>query len=61
CAIPVREQLDDSLVGIITRAGEPSDPASSCFTECLLEAIHDDTWASTPYVRRIINSVDVLI
>jgi len=61
CAIPVREQLDDSLVGIITRAGEPLDPAASCFSECLVEAIRDDAWTGTPHMRRIMHSVDVLI
>lgn len=61
CAIPVREQLDDSLVGIITRNGQPSDTASRCFIDCLIDSIHDEVWTRTPDIRRVMHSVELLV
>ncbi len=61
CAIPVREQLDDSTVGIITRAGEPTDAAASCFIDCLIETIRDESWARTPDTLRATHSVEILV
>lgn len=61
CAIPVREQLDESTVGIITRAGQHSDAASSCFIDCLIETIRDESWARTPDILRATHSVEILV
>ena len=61
CAIPVREQLDDSTVGIITRAGEPLSAAARCFIDCLLETIRDSTSMDTPEKRRAISTVEILV
>ena len=61
CAIPVREQLDESTVGIITRAGQPSDAAASCFTDCLIETIRDESWVRTPDILRAAHSVEILV
>ncbi|MBP0589969.1 LysR family transcriptional regulator [Paraburkholderia sp. LEh10] len=61
CAIPVREQLDESLVGIMTRAGEPLREAASCFIECLVETIRDETAAGGSDRRRVMNSVEILV
>jgi DNA-binding transcriptional LysR family regulator len=44
CALPLREQLDDSLVGIITRSGEPPDAASRCFIDCFIETVRGEKW-----------------
>jgi LysR family transcriptional regulator, regulator of abg operon len=59
--LPVREQLDDSMVGIITRSGEPVNAVSSCFIDCLIESVLDPTWAQSPYIKRVMHSVEVLI
>ncbi|MEM5436928.1 LysR family transcriptional regulator [Paraburkholderia diazotrophica] len=61
CAIPVREQLDDSMIDIITRTGQPSDATSRCFIDCLVESIRDEAWTSTPDIRRVMHSVELLI
>ncbi|WP_250454637.1 LysR substrate-binding domain-containing protein [Caballeronia sp. ATUFL_M2_KS44] len=61
CAIPVREQLDESLVGVVTRPGQPRSAAADCFVNCLLDTIRDPASTSTPEMRRVMNSVDVLI
>jgi LysR family transcriptional regulator, regulator of abg operon len=61
CAVPVREQLDDSTVGIITRNGQPSDTASRCFIDCLLETIRDESWARTPEILRATHTVEILV
>ncbi|VXC87414.1 Transcriptional regulator, LysR family [Burkholderia sp. 8Y] len=61
CAIPLREQLDDSIVGVITRPGQPRSAAVECFVNCLIDTIRDPAWKSTPEIRKAMNSVDVLI
>jgi LysR family transcriptional regulator, regulator of abg operon len=61
CAIPVREQLDESLVGIVTRNGQSDDAVSRCFIDCLIEAIRDEAWTRMPDTRRAMQSVDVLV
>ncbi|CAB3686389.1 hypothetical protein LMG27174_02931 [Paraburkholderia rhynchosiae] len=61
CAIPLREELEDSTVGIIRRTGEPSDTASRCFIDCLIETIRDESWARTLEIRRAMQSVEVLV
>ncbi|MEI6000697.1 LysR family transcriptional regulator [Paraburkholderia bengalensis] len=61
CAIPVREQLDDSMVGVISRPGEPLSAAAECFVQCLTETIRRPASTYTPEMRRVMNSVDVLI
>jgi LysR family transcriptional regulator, regulator of abg operon len=60
-ALPLREQLDESIVEIITRAGEPADDASLCFIDCLIESVHDEHWAHSVNIRRAMLSVDVLL
>jgi DNA-binding transcriptional LysR family regulator len=61
CAIPVREQLDESAVGIITRAGQPADAVSCCFIDCLIDTIRDESWARTPEILRATHSVEILV
>jgi DNA-binding transcriptional LysR family regulator len=61
CAIPVREQLDDSMVGVLTRPRQPLSAAADCFVNCLIETIRDPVLTGTPEMRRVMNSVDVLI
>ncbi|WOD16485.1 LysR substrate-binding domain-containing protein [Paraburkholderia kirstenboschensis] len=61
CAIPLRDELDESTVGIIVRTGEPPDAASRCFIDCLIETIRDQSWARTVDIRRAMQSVEVLV
>ncbi len=61
CAIPLREELEDSTVGIIMRTGEPADAASRCFIDCLIETIRDESWDRTSDIRRAMQSVEVLV
>ncbi|MBN3756777.1 LysR family transcriptional regulator [Paraburkholderia sp. Tr-20389] len=61
CALPLREQLDDSLVGIITRSGEPPDAASRCFIECFIETVRGEKWMESPHIRRAMHSVEILV
>jgi LysR family transcriptional regulator of abg operon len=39
CAIPLREQLDDAMVSVISRTGHPTSAAAECFIECMIETI----------------------
>jgi LysR family transcriptional regulator of abg operon len=59
--IPLREQLEDSTVGITTRAGEPADAASQCFIDCLVETIRDESWTRRLEIRGAMQSVEVLV
>jgi LysR family transcriptional regulator, regulator of abg operon len=59
--LPLREQFDESVVGIITRAGEPPDAASACFIDCLIESVRDKKWENSAELRRAMHSVDLLI
>ncbi len=61
CAIPLREELEDSTVGIIMRTGEPADAASRCFIDCLIETIRDESWGRSTDIRRAMQSVEVLV
>jgi hypothetical protein len=61
CAIPVREQLDESLVGIVTRDGQPDDTVSRCFIDCLIDTIRDEVWMQTPDIRRAMQTLEVLV
>lgn len=61
CAIPLREQLEESSVGIITRAGQPPDAVSSCFIDCLINTIRDESWVRTPEIPRALHSVEILV
>ncbi|MFM0241064.1 LysR family transcriptional regulator [Paraburkholderia phytofirmans] len=61
CAIPVREQLEESTVGIITRAGQPPDAVSSCFMDCLIDTIRDESWVRPPEILRALHSVEILV
>jgi len=61
CALPLREQLDESMVGIITRSGEPPDAASRCFIDCLLETVRGGKWMQSSEIRRAMHSVEILI
>lgn len=61
CAIPVREQLEEACVGIISRGHQPVTAASECFADCLVDSIRDSTQSSSTETRRAIQSVELLI
>jgi DNA-binding transcriptional LysR family regulator len=61
CALPLREQLDESKVGVITRGGAPVDAAARCFIDCLIETVRGEKWMQSPTVRRAMHSVEILI
>jgi LysR family transcriptional regulator of abg operon len=61
CALPLREQLTEALVGINTRTGEPADATSRCFIDCLLETVRDETWLQMPDIRRAMKTVEILV
>jgi LysR family transcriptional regulator, regulator of abg operon len=59
--LPLREQLEESIVEIMMRAGEPPNAASLCFIDCLIESVRDEKWAQSANIRRAMLSVDVLL
>ncbi|MCG5076784.1 LysR substrate-binding domain-containing protein [Paraburkholderia tagetis] len=61
CAVPVREQLEDAAVGLISRSGHPLSAVSECFIQCLVESVHDAQHSASPDTRNVLKSVDVLI
>ncbi|MDE1182127.1 LysR substrate-binding domain-containing protein [Paraburkholderia sp.] len=61
CAIPLREQLEDAMVGVVSRSGHPFNAASECFIECLIETIRDGSSSTSPETRNVLRSVELLI
>ena len=61
CAVPVREQLEDAKVSIISRSGYPLSVAAECFIECLVEAVHGAQRSDSPETRNVLRSVDLLV
>jgi LysR family transcriptional regulator of abg operon len=61
CAIPLREQLDDAMVSVISRTGHPASAASECFIECMIETIREGCESSLPETRHVLQSVELLI
>jgi LysR family transcriptional regulator, regulator of abg operon len=61
CAIPVREELEDATVSVITHNGRPPGAASECFVECLIETIRHNIDTATGDMRRVMHSVEWLL
>jgi DNA-binding transcriptional LysR family regulator len=60
-AIPLREQLDDAMVSVISRSGHPASAASECFIECMIETIREGCDSGLPETRHVLQSVELLI
>jgi len=54
CAIPLREQLDDAMVSVISRSGHPASAAAECFIECMIETIREGCDSSLPEARHVL-------
>jgi LysR family transcriptional regulator, regulator of abg operon len=61
CAVPVREQLEDAKVSLISRSGHPLSAASECFIQCLVETVHHAQSSTSSGTRNVLKSVDLLI
>lgn len=61
CAIPLREQLEDAMVSVISRSGHPLSAAAECFIECLIETIREGMRSNSPQTRNVLRSVELLI
>ncbi|BBU31118.1 transcriptional regulator [Burkholderia sp. THE68] len=61
CAFPLREQLEDAMVGVISRSGQPLSEASECFIACLIGTIRDGLESSSQQTRNVLRSVELLI
>jgi hypothetical protein len=57
----LRDELDESTVGVIVRTGEPADAASRCFIDCLIETIRDESLTRAGVIRRAMQSVEVQV
>ncbi|NUX55952.1 LysR substrate-binding domain-containing protein [Paraburkholderia youngii] len=61
CAVPLREQMDDHVYGVISPAGYPLGAPARQFAECLIEALHAAVSSSDPEIRRVMSSVEMLV
>ncbi|MFL9992919.1 DNA-binding transcriptional regulator, LysR family [Burkholderia sp. GAS332] len=61
CVFPLREQLEDAMVSVISRSGHPLSAASECFIECLIESIREGFNSTSPQTRNVLQSVELLI
>jgi LysR family transcriptional regulator, regulator of abg operon len=60
-AFPLREQLEDAMVGVISRSGQPLSDASECFIDCLIETIRQGLESPSQQTRNVLRSVELLI
>ncbi|CAB3636028.1 LysR family transcriptional regulator [Paraburkholderia rhynchosiae] len=60
CAFPVREELADSSIGIVSRSGHPLSAAANCLIEILLETIRNSDKTGTAEARRALQSTELL-
>jgi LysR family transcriptional regulator of abg operon len=61
CVFPLREQLEDAMVSVISRSGHPRSAVSECFIDCLTETIREGLESSSPQTRNVLRSVELLI
>jgi DNA-binding transcriptional LysR family regulator len=61
CAFPLREPLEDAMVGVISRSGHPLSEASECFIDCLIGTIRDGLESPSQQTRNVLRSVELLI
>lgn len=61
CVFPLREQLEDAMVSVISRSGHPLSAAAECFIDCLIGTIREGLDSSSPQTRHVLQSVDLLI
>ncbi|SAL02176.1 LysR family transcriptional regulator [Caballeronia arationis] len=61
CAFPLREQLEDAMVSVISRSGHPLSEASECFIDCLIGTIRDGLESPSQQTRNVLRSVELLI
>jgi DNA-binding transcriptional LysR family regulator len=61
CAIPLREDVEDAMVGVISRSGHPPSAASTCFIDCMIEMIRESVASTLPETQHVLRSVELLI
>ncbi|MBC8730018.1 LysR family transcriptional regulator [Paraburkholderia sp. UCT2] len=60
-AVPIREHVNDTVIGLLTRSDVTMSPAANCFIECLIDTIRDSMSSSDPDTRRVMHTVELLI
>ncbi|MGF6768501.1 LysR family transcriptional regulator of abg operon [Paraburkholderia sp. GAS199] len=61
CAIPLREDVEDAMVGVIFRSGHPLSAASTCFLNCMIETIREGVASTSSETQHVLRSVELLI
>ncbi|WP_345817540.1 LysR family transcriptional regulator (plasmid) [Paraburkholderia sp. PREW-6R] len=61
CAIPLREDVEDAMVGVIFRSGHPLSAASTCFLDCMIETIREGVASTSSETQHVLRSVELLI
>lgn len=61
CALPIRDDFEETSIGIISRRGSPLSPAATYFVQCLREAVNVGARSSDPDRRRLFHSIDVVM
>ncbi|MGF6572473.1 DNA-binding transcriptional regulator, LysR family [Paraburkholderia fungorum] len=61
CAIPLREDVEDAMVGVIYRSGHPLSAASTCFLNCMIETIREGVASTSSETQHVLRSVELLI
>ncbi|MEX3691852.1 LysR family transcriptional regulator [Paraburkholderia sp. BR14263] len=59
-AVPIREKLDEVVVGVVSRAGRPISALAECFLEFLMEAIRGQMSVGNGGTGHGLQSVEIL-
>ncbi|MDR6477089.1 LysR family transcriptional regulator of abg operon [Burkholderia sp. OAS925] len=60
CAFPLREELEDTSIGIVSRLGHPQSAAANCLIDILLETIRDSDNTGSVEAKRVLQSTERL-
>lgn len=60
CAFPLREELEDTSIGIVSRNGHPQSPAAHCLIDILMETIRHSDKAGSVEAKRVLQSTELL-
>jgi len=58
CVLPLAEPLNEAIVSLTSRRGDPMSAAAQCFIECFNEVIYRALASSDPARRRVFHSID---
>lgn len=60
CVLPLTERLNEAIVSLISRRGDPMSAAARCFIECFNAVVYRALGSDDPARRRLFHSLDGL-